>query len=166
DAAARTDSPAGKAALVVLRERWPGRLPFAELVRAAAAKLGREPIPEDTETLSRLLSAIWMTGMVALHGHCPRYVETISERPVANPLARIQVRTIPLATTMLHTSMLIEDAPSLRLIELLDGTRDRGQLAAELMAAFPPDNRPDPAALRTGLDRNLERLAKAGLLIG
>src|SRR5262249_13633865 len=164
--AARTGSAAGKAALVVLRERWPGRLPFAELVRAAAAKLGREPIPEDTETLSRLLSAIWMTGMVALHGHCPRYVETISERPVANPLARIQVRTIPPPTPILPPPYPPEAAPARALPKLPAGPRDRGHPAAELMAAFPPDNRPDPAALRTGLDRNLERLAKAGLLIG
>ena len=52
------------------------------------------------------------------------------------------------------------------MIQLLDGTRTRDEIATELAATFPPEQRPDPATLRAGLDRNLERLAKGGLLVG
>ena len=107
-----------------------------------------------------------MSGMIELHGHVPHYTETVSEKPVASPLARMQVRTSPIATTLTHNSMRFDDAPSRLLLQLLDGTRTREQLATELLAAFPQENRPDPAELRAGLERNLERLAKAGMLVG
>ena len=165
-ATAKTDLPIAKAALVELGSRWPGRVPFPELLRLAAGRLGREPSPADTEPLAGLLTAVWTAGLVEFHGHCPRYVETVSDRPVASPLARIQLRGSPFVTTLLHDSMRFDDAPSQLLVQLLDGTRDREQLAAELVAAFPPENRPDPAALREGLEGTLNRLAKAAVLVG
>jgi hypothetical protein len=62
--------------------------------------------------------------------------------------------------------MRFEDEPSRKMVQLLDGTRTLEELVAEMAAAFPADKRPDPAALRAGLARNLERLAKGGLLVG
>jgi SAM-dependent methyltransferase len=165
-ALAKTDLPIAKAALVELAIRWPGRLPFAELARLAAARLDREATDDDQEQLRQFLSAVWMAELVALHGDLPRYVATISERPVASPLARIQLRTGPFASTLLHTSMRFDDEPSRRMVQLLDGTRTVDEVAAAMTAAFPPDKRPDPAALRSGLERNLERLARGGLLVG
>jgi SAM-dependent methyltransferase len=165
-AALRTDLAAGKAALVELAAGWPKRLPFADLVARAGARLGRDVIADERGPLTELLAGAWMSGMIELNGHVPRYAETVSDRPVASPLARIQVRTGPLATTLLHATMRFDDAPSQMLVRLLDGTRTREQIAKDVVAAFPPDKRPDPAALKAGLDRNLERLAKAGLLVG
>jgi hypothetical protein len=165
-AAARTDLPIAKSAFLELAARWPGRLPFAELIRRAAERLGRAPEPADTEALGSLLAAVWMTGLVALHGDLPRYVETVTERPVASPLARLQVRTGPFVSTLLHDSKRLDDEPTRLLLQLLDGTRTREELAAELLAVFPADKRPDPAALMAGLERNLERLAKGALLVG
>jgi SAM-dependent methyltransferase len=164
---ARTDDPLGKAALVVLTDCFPKRLPFPELARRAAAKLGRpEPDAAELTTLAELLTAVWMAGLIDLHGTLPRYAETVSDRPIACPLARAQVRGGMFATTRLHTPMRFEDATSRRLVELLDGTRDREQLAAEMATAFPPDQRPDADTLRANLDRNLERMARGGLLVG
>jgi hypothetical protein len=62
--------------------------------------------------------------------------------------------------------MRFEDAPGRLLLQLLDGTHDREQIAAKVRESFPPEHRPDATALRDGLERNLERLAKAGLLVG
>lgn len=165
-AAIRTDHALGKAALVELAACWPKRLPFAELVARAAARLGRTAEENERITLCELLAGTWMSGMIELHGTVPRYAETVSEKPIASPLARLQVRTSPIATTLMHSSMRFDDAPSRLLVQLLDGTRTRDQLAAEVLAAFPQENRPDPAALKAGLDRNLERLAKAAMLVG
>jgi hypothetical protein len=165
-AAARTDLAIAKAALTVLPARWPGRVPFPELVRLAASALGREPTPEDSESLANLLTRVWQTGLVELHGHVPRYAAAVSERPVASPLARMQLQTGPLAATVFLTPMLFDDAPSRRLVQLLDGTRTKDQIAAELLGAFPEGNRPDPAALRAGIEQRLERMAHGGLLVG
>ncbi|HEV3435738.1 MAG TPA: class I SAM-dependent methyltransferase, partial [Gemmata sp.] len=51
DAVARTDLAIGKAAMVVLAARWPARIPFPELLRAAAQKLGRMSELTDAEDL-------------------------------------------------------------------------------------------------------------------
>jgi SAM-dependent methyltransferase/methyltransferase-like protein len=166
EAVARTDLPIAKAALVALAECDPQRVPFPELLDRAAAKLGRGPAPDDPDKLAELLTAVWMTGMIRFHGHVPRYATSASERPVASPLARLQARSGECVTTLLHATMRMDDAPSRRMLQMLDGTRDREQIAAELLAAFPQDKRPDPAALRAGIDRNLARLARAGLLVG
>ncbi|HJZ90360.1 MAG TPA: class I SAM-dependent methyltransferase [Gemmataceae bacterium] len=165
-AAIRTDSDIAKAALTVLTRRWPGRVWFRDLVGLAARDLRREPTPADTDTLADLMVRVWTNGLVELHGHVPRYVEVVSERPVASPLARIQARTGPLAVTMLLTPMLFDDAPSRRMLQLLDGTRTREQIAEEMESAFAPESRPDPAALRAGIDQRLERMARGGLLVG
>ena len=166
DALIRTDLAIGKAAMLVLAARWPGRVPFEELVSLSAQKLGREILAEDTDALARLLTAAWMAGLIELHGYLPRYSETVSERPVASPLARLQVKAGPFVSTLLHTSMRFDDAPSRLLLQLLDGTRTKEEIVTAVAQAFPPDKRPDPSTLRAGLDRNLERLAKAGLLVG
>jgi SAM-dependent methyltransferase len=166
EAVIRIDLPIAKAALAMLPAKWPGRIAFAELLRLSAEQLGREPTADDREALAAILTAAWMTGMIDLHGHAPRYLETISERPVASPLARLQLRTGEVASTLLHSTMRFEDTPSRLVVQLLDGTRTRDEIAREVLGAFPPDNRPDPAALKAGLDRNLDRLAKAALLVG
>jgi SAM-dependent methyltransferase len=165
-ASARTDLPIAKAAFLELAARWPGRLPFDELLARSAARLGRAADADDAEALTSLIAAVWMTGLVSLHGDRPRYAETVSERPVASPLARLQARSGTHVSTLLHDTKRLDDEPTRLLVQLLDGTRTREQLAAELLAAFPPDKRPDPAALREGLDRNLARLAKGALLVG
>jgi hypothetical protein len=136
------------------------------LLRRAAAKLGREPAPDEADKLAGLLTAVWMTGLVQFHGHVPRYSPAVPERPVASPLARLQARSGEFVTTLLHGTIRIEDAPSRHLLQLLDGTRDRDRLTADMLAAFPPDQRPTPDSLRAALDRNLARLARAGLLVG
>lgn len=165
-ASARTDLPIAKAALAELGARWPKRVPFPVLVEAAEGRLGRPQTPEDAEQLADFLSAVFLAELVFLHGNVPHYAETVSERPVASPLARLQLQSGPFATTLLHTTKRFDDEPSRQLIRLLDGTRTRAELASELGAAFPTDQQPAPAALRASLDQNLERLAKGALLVG
>lgn len=167
EAAVRTDSPFGKAALLVLAERWPARTPFAELVSAAATKLGRtEPTADDRQKLADLFTQVWMTGLIDLHGHVPVYADRVSERPTACPLARAQVRGEGAVTSRLFTHMKFDDAPSKRMVELLDGTRTVDEVAKELAGAFPPDKRPDPQSLKTGLAQRLKGMARGGLLVG
>ena len=84
--------------------------------------------------LSRPLEAIltdaYVLGIIDLHVHPPALTIQAPDRPVASPLARLQARTRDDVTTLLHTRVRIADANALRLLPLVDGTRDRAALAA------------------------------------
>ncbi len=159
-------TPLTKAALVVLAEHQPDRMPFDELLVTALDKLGRTTADagEVDELLADLATA-WTTGAVLLKGHRPAYAKRLAERPVASSLARGQLRSGPAATSLLHTTVRFEDAPSRALVQLLDGTRTIDQLAAEMLPLFPPEHRPPPDAFRAGLDRNLDMLLANGFLV-
>jgi methyltransferase-like protein len=159
-------TPLTKAALVVLAERQPDRITFDELLAAALARLGIAKAAEaEVDELLNDLATAWTAGGVLLKGFRPRIVAGISERPVASPLARAQLRTGVTATSLLHTTVQFEDPPSRLLVQLLDGTRTIEQIAAELLPLFPPEHRPPTAAFRVGLDRNLAMLAGGGFLV-
>lgn len=165
DAIGRTDKPAGKAALTALAEIWPRRLWFADLLLRVEAKLGKPLTPEEATSIADLLGAAWRIGLCELHGHVPTYESKASERPKACPFARLQVRSGTMATSRNHALMKFDDAPSRRLIELLDGTRTREQIADGMVDAFPPGQRPDRLAILAGLENHLASMARQGLLI-
>jgi SAM-dependent methyltransferase len=162
----RTHRPLAKAALTVLAEAWPQRLPFAELLAASRARLQGDGNALDKDDLCRFLTACWMSAVVDLHAHSPICAREVSERPLASPLARVQLRNGPEATTLFHTTMTFTDGLSRGLVALLDGTRNVDQLVADLCAAYPPGQPPDPAAVRDGALNRLARLARLGLLVG
>jgi SAM-dependent methyltransferase len=135
-----TDHEGVKAALTRLGEAWPAPLPVAEL--------GDDP------AVAEMLRRAYAANLVRLHVWAPRLTTTPSERPVASALARLQAAEGTRVTTLLHTSVEVGDELGRRLIRLLDGTRDRAALLAEL--ARPADE----------LERSLEGLARIGLLEG
>ena len=84
-----------------------------------------------------------------------------SDRPVASPLARLQARTRDSVTTLLHTQVGIADANALRLLPLVDGTRDRAALASavrQIAVDIDPSRAPD------FVNYALEKFARLGLL--
>ncbi len=169
----RTDLPLAKAAMLVLGEAWPRRLPFAELLVLAAARLADpgEADADHTAALARVLLATAWSGLVGLHVHVPRLAGKAGERPLASPLARRQLLSGDKAVTLLHTTVTVSDEVSRRLLLLLDGTRDRTALRdalAEQMDVRPgtPDERAAfLAAVSRQIDQCLERAAALGLLI-
>jgi hypothetical protein len=68
-------------------------------------------------------------------------------------------------TNLRHASVRIEDELGRRLVELLDGRRDRAALLAELRAFQPASGTPLPDALEDGLERSLRGLAGLALLV-
>ena len=133
-----TDHEGVKAALTRLGEAWPAALPVAEL--------GDDP------TVTEMLRRAYAANLVRLHVWAPRLTTAASERPVASAVARLQAAEGTRVTTLLHTSVEVGDELGRRLIRLLDGTRDRAALLAELDR--PADE----------LERSLEGLARIGLL--
>jgi hypothetical protein len=67
-------------------------------------------------------------------------------------------------TNLRHASVRIEDDLGRRLVTLLDGSRDRAALAAELRTHLLAQGRPVPADLADSLERSLQGLARLALL--
>jgi SAM-dependent methyltransferase len=164
DAGVSIDWPIAKAALLLLGECWPDRMPFEELLMAAASKFGREATPDEGEELARLLTQLWMRGLIQVHAHRPAFARTASEKPRASRFVLHQVREGIFLTSLLHTPIEVAEPASAKLVQLLDGTRDREELTWEMAKIFPPEKRPPLEVLRVGVDRNLELLALAGIL--
>jgi SAM-dependent methyltransferase len=133
-----TDHEAVKAALTRLGQAWPAAVPVADL--------GDDPaVPE-------MLRRAYAANLVRLHVWAPQLTAAPSERPVASALARLQAAEGTRVTTLLHSSLEVGDERGRRLIGLLDGSRDRAALAAEI-------DRPAEE-----LERSLEGLARAAVL--
>lgn len=198
-AALRTDHPLTKAALVRLADAWPTRLRFPALLAEARTLLeGAHHGPaqtgsaedeahardEDEEaTLAEILLRAYMAGLVDLHQHQPRLVLVPGERPTASPLARLQAAGgVPIATTILHQAVRLDDDLGRYALTLLDGTRDRRALLAALQAwvasqpvavaqtadAPPADAPPAPRLPHLdaeALEGKLREMGRLGLLI-
>lgn len=150
-----TDHPLLVAALRRIGERWPAAAWLHELGTEQPAP------PEELALLGEALLACFAANLVRLHA-CPPAVATVpGERPRASPLARLQAADRELITTLRHTSVRLEDELGWVLVTLLDGTRDRAQLLAELERRLPGGAYP---ALAADLDRSLETLASIALL--
>ena len=135
----KTDHEGVRAALTRLGEAWPEALPVSSL---------------GDEAVAEMLRRAYAANLVRLHVWAPQLTTSLSERPVASALARLQAAEGTRVTTLLHTSVEVGDELGRRLIGLLDGTRDRAALLAEL--GRPADE----------LERSLEGLGRIGLLEG
>ena len=151
-----TDHPLLVNALQRIGERWPAA--------ARVDELGSEqPVPpEELEVLCEALLPCFAANLVRLHVHPPPAATTPGERPRASPLARMQARERGLMTTLRHASIRLEDELGWQLVGLLDGTRDRAALLAELEKRLDEDAYP---ALAAELDRSLDTLASIALLM-
>jgi len=116
--------------------------------------------------LSRPLEAILADAhawaIIDLHVHPPGLTIRASDRPVASPLARLQARTNDTVTTLLHTQIGIADVNALRLLPLVDGSRDRAALAAAVKQIALDI---DPSRATDFVDYALEKFARLGLLM-
>ena len=126
--------------------------------------LGPQATPEDRRALCDALLRSYAANLVALHVDPPRPTTTPGQAPQASALARHQARAGQMVTNLRHASVRIEDDLGRRLVTLLDGTRDRAALAAELRTHLLDQGRPVPADLADSLDRSLQGLARLALL--
>jgi SAM-dependent methyltransferase len=150
-----TDHPVVVAALERAAAAWPAAVWVRELAAPGA----------DTAVLCDALLRAYAANLVALHVHPPAVATTPGAAPRASPLARHQAQAGALVTNLRHVSVRIEDDLGRRLITLLDGTRDRDALAAELGAFIAERGERMPEAqLREGLERSLQGLARLALL--
>jgi methyltransferase-like protein len=128
-----TADPAFKRLLARLGAGWPAAVRVSELGGDRPQRVGEALLEAHAERI------------VELHVEPPAARATVSERPVASPLARRQAASgRALVTSLLHDELRIDELGARELLASLDGRRDREAL---------------------GADAALEQLARLGLLM-
>jgi methyltransferase-like protein/trans-aconitate methyltransferase len=150
-----TRNPSLAAALNVLAEAWPGWIPFPELATAAGVAA------DATAGLAAQLSRLYVSGgPIELHAIAPAFVREVSERPNASPLARRQAEQGATVTNLRHERVQLGDLERFT-IPLLDGSLDRGAVAARLEEAMRTRQLvPSAARVELGPDADLSAIAE------
>jgi methyltransferase-like protein len=183
-AAMSTGHPLAKAAIKELAAGWPKSLRFNELLAKIRPRLEPERRgadatgTDDAQELGEILLATYAAGLIELHSYEPHFVVEVSERPVASPLARLQVETGSTVATLRHTHLHVAGPLERALLMLLDGTRNRaallndlavrvesGQVPLEREGAPARGRHEIPRVLEEGLEPNLARLGRLALLV-
>jgi methyltransferase-like protein/SAM-dependent methyltransferase len=181
----KSNHPLTKAAFVYLGQVSPHSVPFDELVEGAANTLvaagGQRSALTGADVgvlVGNLLQAYsYSMKLIQLHLYAPNYSRTISERPVASPVARYLAARSPLVTNMRHERSDLDGFTRYVLLQL-DGSRDRAALFDQLtrlaaegalkrQEAAAEDEEPEAMSERLGreLDHCLNWLARAALLV-
>ena len=115
-----------------------------------------------------------------LHCWAPSLSLKPGDRPLVSALARMQTIQENVVTTLCHTGVEISGALEKKLLQLLDGARDRSLilkaleeavLSGEVALPEAQDGDPIPETakvkevLSAGLESQLNRLARLGLLL-
>ncbi len=136
-------------AFTELDRRRPHAVGFAEL---------RDALNADPDALAAALIDGFRRERLIPHAGPLRAAAEPGERPVASPLARWQAAQGPDLTSLAYTTVRMEEPAARLLITLLDGTRDRATIQAELQ------QRTGLELTGADLDNNLAELAKLFLL--
>lgn len=135
----KTTNAVVKAAMTMTRDAWPACVPFVDLAAAAMsvgvanssvvqADASNPHVQHLAETLLRCLT----TGHVDLHSTRSRFITSISERPRASKLARLQAVEGARVTDRKHGTVTLDDFHR-QVLALCDGNHDRGQILAGLV---------------------------------
>lgn len=170
-----------KAAMVHLREVFPGYVSFPELYRTALARIGGGEAPDPTSTGPLVLANDLLIGysvdFLAICRHSPTCVVPLGPRPRVNPLVRLQAEQGKPMTSQRHEPTVLHPIAQ-QIVRRLDGSHGRRELVACVREAFraageaavqqgaPPVSMPAPHVLPEIVDRTLAQISAAGLLIG
>jgi SAM-dependent methyltransferase len=162
----QVDHPLIKSAIGYLGQIWPARVRFDGLLEHARSLAGATE-PGDDQVLLDTLQQSFLAGLIELHTHAPRLAAQVGPRPEASPLARLEARGGSTVTTLLHSSVRLEDDAARYALQLLDGSRDRAALAEALDEwARNETGQSSPGKLPIEvLDQKLATLARLGLML-
>jgi hypothetical protein len=128
----KTAHPLVKAILALLSTGWPHRFSFQELLQRSRETARDSAHAYDDAALAATLWDTCRCGLVRLHAHAGRFALRAGEYPLASAIARLDVREGAVTSTLAHEGLRVEDGGAKRLLEALDGTRNRAALALEL----------------------------------
>jgi methyltransferase-like protein/2-polyprenyl-3-methyl-5-hydroxy-6-metoxy-1,4-benzoquinol methylase len=177
--------PLEKAAFSALAAAWPQSVAFDELVADAYRRVeGHDVViaagahaSNERQGLADTLLVCYSKNLIELHVSPGPFVVRPGPSPVATPLARHQAAAGVLVTNQRHEPLRLADLDR-RVLQMLDGSRDRARLLEELRTAAErseltvrkagkPIDAPAELAsvLAEQLDASLARLARSALLI-
>ena len=157
--------PLARCALHELSLVAPRSLAFDELCqRVRAAMPTADGSSKVSDAVRSELFDLWLTiGGLDLHAYEPRMATTVSERPEASAVARIQARTDGTLTNVWHQEVrLVEEVVRFALARL-DGTRTCGALTREVRERMLPES--SSADVEALVRASLDLLAKSALLV-
>jgi methyltransferase-like protein len=184
DGSITSSHPLLTAALACLIDHWPLAMAFETLWGEAREQLrlwgspASDPQVEHRMALAEALLMCYGAGVIELRSWAPPLTPKPGRYPLASPFARMQSRNGDIVTTLLHTPIEMRDALSKKLLQLLDGARDRPMIVnaleqailsgeVDLMAGEERRHNAEEIVriLNAGIESNLEELACLGLLI-
>lgn len=161
--------PLTKAFLIELERRGISGGNCDDAIENTAMLLGSQPTADDLNILDAYLSMMFRAEFITAHSCEPKFVETISERPLVSAFARYQLENgSDFVTTLAEENLDIENPIVGAVIRLCDGTRTKEDIVNDLkeMVNVPEDELDDlAAALPAMIDDILDELAVRGLLI-
>lgn len=171
--------PLTKAAFYYLAQIWAHSVTFDELVEASKKLLNDESetdfeiAEKDEEVLTDILFQIFCSGMIRLHIHEPRYAAVVSEKPCVSPIARWQLDNTESISTLLCTSVVLQDKLAVQVLKLLDGTRSHDEILMAITDFIGSPAFDQPLEIKKGileslpaqLENNLKKFADMGLLV-
>ena len=170
--------PDAKAAMRRIGAAWPGAVAFTEL-RSTQSEGGTD------QELAEFLLRLYVGRFASFRTRASASALSVSERPEASAVARLQAQTSPLVTNLYHERINLA-APARHLLGLLDGQRPRAELLEAMRAWItsgqaaeacreadagtpaPETEQSRPPSLETldaDLDASLLALVKLGLMI-
>jgi SAM-dependent methyltransferase len=166
DGSVTLSEPALIAAFRAIGQAWPHAIAFPELCKAAAAE-GRV-----AALLAHQVFHTYKSGFIELWTRPTDFLAKDLERPCLTPFARLQAKAASAIVTLRHESILLEQAAA-GILPLMDGTRDRAQLAREIARLFEqghfrwttPEAASSPPDINQMLNGVVANLAAQSLLL-
>lgn len=147
-----------KAFFCVLGEVWPKSVPYDDLKAEVFRRVNMECDPETEQKFANAIFRCYASLLLNLHYFLPALCPAPSERPFASVVARLW-EDFKVAIPSLNLSAVAINDKMTALLMLLDGTRDRPQLAAQLTAQFGYEVTVEE------IDKALGRIAECCLLV-
>ena len=161
----RADEPAAKALALVLAGDQQRGMDFAALHAGVVQSL-KQPVEADGslhQSLVQALLALYARDLIEIHAASWAFCLTVSTRPRTSVYTRwLAERGAPVVNAI-HGTFLLPSLQLRRLVMLLDGTRDAGELLDALVATTPPSER--DGLTSDSVQRRLQLLAENALLV-
>lgn len=175
-AAVTTDHPFVKEALGKIGDAFPTPILVQDLLDQRQAEGERAGVDDDRSALIEALTRAFRHGLVTLVCDPPGYAPIASAKPVASPLARLQLEASAPTITSLRPAMVAIGSPVTReLLRLMDGSRDRAALLQDLSERMtevpPPEGEPAQDAawwrgkLEPQFEEGMQQIARMALLV-
>jgi methyltransferase-like protein/SAM-dependent methyltransferase len=170
-----TNNPVVLAMLHSLTEAAPGVVSFDDLHRMVVERLHAfsdptiQPLADDPLIVARAALQCAPTGLVEFRSLPSKFASRPSARPKASALARWQAIHSDMVTSLGHWTVTLSGLERF-LIQYLDGTTDRGQLAKFVAAALQAGDlavqgTPSADDIARVVDDSLVHLGQSGLLV-